>query len=179
MEGLWKVSMEHRAAYNRRINKSLYDSLGSLTRRALIRNRNSWFDSITGLLNHIIVTDIHWLDRFRPLAPHAAVLEDGRLGSFSLEWKPLSEDFAVLSEGRELIDTLICEWFAFFPEEEYGRELRYEDSGGGYHTVQAARAFDFLLMHETYHRGQISQILDEIGLPHSFADNGEFESTVD
>lgn len=175
MSGGWKASYEHRAEYSRRMNEALYRELGRLSTKALKRDRASWFGSLTGLLNHIIVTDIHWLDRFRPLAADAPPLADGRLAAFTLEWKPLSDDFTVLQEGRTVIDRLFCEWFAFFPEEEYGRIFDYEDSGGGIHSVPAARAFDFVLMHQNYHRGQISQILDEIGLPHSFADNSEFE----
>ena len=174
MTGSWKASYEHRADYNRRMNQGLYEGLGQLSPVALHRDRGSWFGSLTGLLNHIIVTDIHWLDRFRPLAPDAPPLSDCRLAAFSLEWKPLSDDFSVLQEGRTVIDGLFCEWFAFYPGEEYGRMFDYRDSGGGVHSVQASRAFDFVLMHQNYHRGQISQVLDEIGLPHSFADNGEF-----
>ncbi len=175
MENIWKESFVHRSSWNRETNRAIYETLKGLTDKALAKDRGSWFGSLIGLLNHLIVTDIHWLDRFRPLATDAEVLIDGRLDTFSLEWKPLSHDFDVLSEGRAVIDSLLCEWFTFYPETSFGTELDYEDSGGEIHTVTDYRAFDFLLMHENYHRGQISQILDEIGLPHSFADNGSFE----
>ena len=38
----------------------------------------------------------------------------------------------------------------------------------------AGKAFEFLFLHQTHHRGQISQILDRIGLPNNLADNAAF-----
>jgi uncharacterized damage-inducible protein DinB len=35
----------------------------------------------------------------------------------------------------------------------------------------AGAAFEFLFLHQTHHRGQISQILDAMGLPNNLADN--------
>ena len=177
MTGLWKNEMEHLARFNAGSNRELYRILTQLTPGALVSDRGSWFGSLTGMLNHIIVTDIHWLDRFRPLDPEAAVFTDGRLGSFSLEWKPLSEDFSVLSEGRRVVDDLISEWFVWFPEENYARDLSYLDSGGRTQSTTAARAFSFLFSHQNYHRGQISQVLDEIGLPNSFMDNLKYQAS--
>jgi uncharacterized damage-inducible protein DinB len=52
--------------------------------------------------------------------------------------------------------------------------LKISDSGGNQHDTAAYRAFDFVFMHQNYHRGQISQNLDDLGIPHSFADNRAF-----
>jgi uncharacterized damage-inducible protein DinB len=174
MDGGWKKGIEAQARFNETKNSQLYGILGGLTSRALHRERGSWFGSLMGLLNHIIVTDLRWLDRFRPLSPDAEALCDGRLATFPMEWKPLREDFSRLREDRVLVDTLIREWFAHYPESGYPKAFSYVDSGGNQHGTTASRAFDFLFMHQNYHRGQISQILDDLGIPHSFADNGDF-----
>jgi len=38
----------------------------------------------------------------------------------------------------------------------------------------AGQAFEFLFLHQTHHRGQISQILDTLGLPNNLADNAAY-----
>ena len=38
----------------------------------------------------------------------------------------------------------------------------------------AGEAFEFLFIHQTHHRGQISQILDEMGLSNNLADNAAY-----
>ena len=36
------------------------------------------------------------------------------------------------------------------------------------------QAFEFLFVHQIHHRGQVSQVLDLLGLPNNFADNVAF-----
>jgi uncharacterized damage-inducible protein DinB len=43
----------------------------------------------------------------------------------------------------------------------------------------AASAFEFLFVHQTHHRGQVSQILDRLGLPNNVADNAAFLEPAD
>ena len=174
MERGRKNDVLHQARFNAAMNADAYQALGGLTAKALSRDRGSWFGSVVGLLNHILVTDIHWLARFRALDSAAPALADGRLDSLGLDWAPRSDDLAELSEMRSLADRLMLEWFEQFDEEKYDEAFSYVDSRGETRNAVASGAFAFLFHHQAYHRGQLSQILDEIGLPHSFADNGRF-----
>ena len=174
MDDLWKDGFRHAARYNAETNETMYRALGSLAPEELSADRGSYFGSLIGILDHIIVTDIHWLDRFRALSPDAEALADGRLAEFPLTWEPLSGDFDVLAARRPVVDGLIRDWFGEFPEERYGETFAYQDSRGSMHETRAARAFDFLFFHQAYHRGQVSQIMDRLGIIHSFADNGEY-----
>jgi uncharacterized damage-inducible protein DinB len=174
MDGLWKEGFRHASRYNAETNEAMYAALDALPGNALSADRGSYFGSLIGLLNHLIVTDIHWLDRYRALCPDAKSLSDGRLAAFPLSWEPLSDNFSVLADRRPVVDDLICEWFDEFPEERYGESFTYRDSKGSMHQAIASRAFDFLFLHQAHHRGQISQVMDSLGVRHNFADNGEF-----
>jgi len=163
------------ALYNRQANSEMIDVVSKLTGRARRRDTGSWFGSLHGLLNHLIIADIQWLNRFKPVFPEAPVLKDPHLSPPGISWhQDLYEDFAGLAEGRAVVDGLIIAWFEECPEDRYGVTFQYADSVGTLRTAVAGRAFVYLFVHQTHHRGQVSQILDSLGLPNNFADNGPF-----
>jgi uncharacterized damage-inducible protein DinB len=167
-----KHAFQQRARYNQRANRELYAVLANLTDRARKRDHGSWFRSIHGILNHVIICDINWLKRFRALAPDSPVLADPRLDPPNLSWQhDLHEDFAELRETRKVVDEQICAWFAAFPASRCSARFAYHDSAGALRQATAGDAFDFLFTHQIHHRGQISQILDRSGLPNNLADN--------
>jgi len=170
-----KQSFQNLACYNERVNQEMFTILAALTDRARKQDAGSWFGSIHGILNHIIICDINWLKRFRVLAPGSPVLTDSRLDPPNLSWDhDLHDDFAALREDRSIVDASIRAWFAEFPAERYDAAFEYRDSAGNRRHAVAGAAFEFLFLHQTHHRGQISQILDGMGLAHSFADNAAY-----
>jgi uncharacterized damage-inducible protein DinB len=72
------------------------------------------------------------------------------------------------------VDELIMAWFQAFPASRYAEVFPYQDSVGATRRAMAGQAFEFLFLHQTHHRGQISQILDTLGLPNNFADNAAY-----
>lgn len=175
MSSALKRTFQHLARYNERANRELFDALWGLTDKSRKRDAGSWFGSIHGILNHLIVADLHWLNRFRPLSPGSNVLSAPRLSPADLSWHSiLYSDFDRLAEERRFVDRRICAWFEEFPEERYGERFEYLDSSGATRNAVAEAAFEFLFIHQVHHRGQISQILDTLGRPNNIADNGPF-----
>jgi uncharacterized damage-inducible protein DinB len=163
------------ARYNERANLELFASLAHLTGRARRRDMGSWFGSIHGILNHIIVCDINWLRRYRALEPDSPVLNDPALDPPNLAWdRNLHDDFKGLGDHRRIVDTLIRNWFDAFPPARYGEPFQYRDSVDRPRSALAGRAFEFLFLHQAHHRGQISQILDMLGQPNNLADNAAY-----
>lgn len=163
------------AGYNRRANSELFQCLSALTGRARRRDAGSWFGSIHGILNHVIICDIHWLRRYRALAPHSPLLNDPRLDPPGLSWDhDLHDSFSDLREHRTQVDALVQAWFEEFPAKRYAETFSYQDSAGHMRKAMAGQAFEFLFLHQAHHRGQISQILDTLGLPNNLADNAAY-----
>jgi uncharacterized damage-inducible protein DinB len=163
------------ARYNERANREMYEILSMLTDRARKRDVGSWFGSIHKILNHIIITDLNWLKRFRALSPESTVLTDPQLDPPNLSWEhDLHEDFESLRCTREMGDASLRAWFAEFPMTCCDEVFQYQDSKGTIRRARAGSAFEFLSLHQTHHRGQIAQILDSIGLPNNFADNAAY-----
>ncbi len=163
------------ARYNERANEEMIRALEGVTDRVRRRDLGSWFGSIHGILNHLIVCDINWLRRWRALSPRSPVLADRRLDPPNLSWeRDLHDSFEALVEHRRAVDALIRAWFGEFPESRYGETFEYRDSKGGLRSAVAADAFDFLFVHQVHHRGAIAQILDSLGVANNFADNTAF-----
>lgn len=137
------------ARYNERANQELFASLAQLTGRARRRDMGSWFGSIHGILNHIIICDINWLRRYRALEPDSPVLNDPALDPPNLAWdRDLHDDFKGLGGHRRQVDTLIRTWFDAFPPARYGEPFQYRDSVGTPRSARAGRAFEFLFLHQ-------------------------------
>ncbi|MFH1982058.1 MAG: DinB family protein [Pseudomonadota bacterium] len=163
---------QHQARYNARANREMFAVLSQLTEKGRRRDVGSWFGSIHGILNHLIVTDINWLRRFRALSPNSMVLSDPGLDPPNLSWNhDLHDDFASLSQDRVFVDERIIAWFEEFPPARCGETFDYQDSAGSFRSAEAGAAFAFLFTHQIHHRGQISHVLDTLGLPSNVADN--------
>ena len=170
-----KASFQNAACYNQRANQEMFAILARLTGRARRRDVGAWFGSIHGVLNHVIICDINWLRRFRALDPASTVLSDPCLDPPNLSWKhDLHEDFNGLQESRVRVDQSLRAWFDAFPAAQYDRVFTYQDSVGTQREALAGQAFEFLFLHQIHHRGQVSQILDTLGLPNNWGDNGAY-----
>ncbi len=165
----------HFARYNERANREMYDLLSQLTDKARKRDCGAWFGSIHKILNHLLVGDLYWLNRFRPIYPESAVLNNPRLSPPNLSWEhDLHEDFDLQRKERIFVDEKIIAWFEELPENQYKDPFQYRDSVGELRNAIAGQAFEFIFLHQIHHRGQVSQILDTLGLPNNFADNGSY-----
>ncbi len=170
-----KSSFQNAARYNERANQEMLTVLAQLTGRARRRETGAWFGSIHGILNHVIICDINWLRRFRVLDPASTVLNHPCLDPPNLSWAhDLHTNFKDLREDRIKVDRQIRAWFRACPAATYDTVFTYQDSAGTTREAQAGQAFEFLFLHQIHHRGQISQILDSLGLPNNWADNAAF-----
>lgn len=168
-----KDSSLHRAEYNAEANGTMFEILSSLTGKARRRERGSYFGSIWGILDHLVTAEYIWLNRFKPLMPEAALFKDSGFTPENLSWyDELCSSFDELRQKSAYISGKLVEWIKEYPEGDYGNPFQYQDSSGAMRDAVAGKAFDYLFVHQLHHRGQISQILDEIGLPNNFADNG-------
>ena len=161
------------ARQNERIDAEMCEVLSLVPDYKLEENAGSHFGSILGILNHIIICDINWLKRYRPLAPDSPVLNHPLLDPPGLSWEHnLHADFSGFRTNRTAIDSLIRKWFDEFSPESYGSTFDYVDSRGKTRHAVAGEAFEFFFLHQTHHRGEVSQILDGFGVENNFMDNG-------
>jgi uncharacterized damage-inducible protein DinB len=160
-----KEHFELMATYNRWMNIKIYEAAGTLEQTELARDRGAFFGSILGTLNHIVVGDTIWLNRFATHPAFGSALKDVTdLPSPQSLSEILFEDFRALSERRAWLDRQIIDWVSALSDDDLNAVLRYHNTKG----VSANRRFSSLLQHffnhQTHHRGQVSTLLSQAGV---------------
>jgi uncharacterized damage-inducible protein DinB len=150
------------AEYNEWMNSKLYKAAMDLPGEALMAERQAFFGSLFGTLNHLAVGDTIWLQRFATHPAHFPALDPIRKlpAPTSLD-QLLYSDIHSLATYRRSLDHLIRTWAHSLDEAELDLPLRYSNTQG----VVAERNFFSLIMHffnhQTHHRGQASTLLSQ------------------
>jgi uncharacterized damage-inducible protein DinB len=153
------------AEYNEWMNARLYGAAINLPIKELNANRNAFFGSILGTLNHLVVADTIWLKRFATHPANYAALDMIRdlPTPVSLD-QMLFTDIQSLSKHRKLLDQTIMEWAHSIAEHDLGYVLSYSNMKG----IPAQKNFFSLVMHffnhQTHHRGQATTLLSQAGV---------------
>lgn len=152
------------ATYNQWMNARLYAVAGQLSPNELSAERNAFFGSIIGTLNHIVVGDTLWLKRFAKHPSGFVSLEPIRaLETPTALNQILFSNLEDLLARRTIIDSAILRCAGELTETDLSCILTYTRMSGG----SARKPFDSLLVHffnhQTHHRGQVTTLLSQAG----------------
>jgi uncharacterized damage-inducible protein DinB len=101
------------ARYNRAANEALIGHIATLGKGETAVPRGSYFGSIQGILDHLIMCDINWLRRFRELYPKDESLNRPRLSPAGHAWLKVSfTDFEEYRLERAVVDAIFVDWIA-------------------------------------------------------------------
>jgi len=137
--------------YNAWANTRALDAAAALDPEAFIRDLKNSFPSVRDTLAHILNAEHLWLRRWkgeaRPTALSAADYP-------SVE--PLRDGFAKVGvERRALLSGL--------SEDRLKAPFTYHDLAGTPHTLPLIHTVQHVVNHGTYHRGQITTMLRQLG----------------
>lgn len=152
--------------YNRDMNQRLYAAAQSLSEAQLASNVGAFFQSILGTLNHLLVADIMWLQRFaqRPFAAASALTGIAAMAAPSALNEVLHEEFDALFGARRLIDAQICRWTEALTEDSFDHPLDYKNSKGHDFSKPFGLVLQHFFNHQTHHRGQVTTLLSQQGV---------------
>lgn len=137
------------ADYNHWANARLYDAVATLPDAEYRRQRLSFFKSIHGTLNHLLVADRIWLSRIEP--PQVAM----PLNSI------LYEDLDALRAARQAEDRRLVALMAVMSAETLSGDLHYTNNSGAPFATPMAQVLGHLFNHQTHHRGQAHDQLSQ------------------
>lgn len=142
------------ARYNVLANERLFDACASLGAEELAQPRLAFFGSIIGTLNHILIGDRIWLDRF-----------SGReVPSTDLDAVPYPELWA-LREARSAEDARILRFTDGLTPKALRSTITYVNNRG----IAFEDSLDMLILHffnhQTHHRGQVHDMLCQTAVP--------------
>lgn len=139
------------AAYNRWVNRRIYETAAGLTDEVRTRDVGLYFGSVHGTLNHLLVADYIWMRRFTGNGPLPE-----RLNLI------LHEDFAALRDAREAEDERIITFIDQI--DDFERILEYQNSTGRTFRQRLGSALAHFFNHQTHHRGQVHAGLTIAGI---------------
>jgi len=138
------------ARYNRIANERLFERCAQLTFEEYQQQRRGSFGSIHGLLNHILVGDRVWMQRFEGIGRVTPALNT-----------ILFDDFSALRSARTDQDLRIEAFFENPPENFFSRTIPYTNNQGKEYVEEAPVAVGHFFNHQTHHRGQIHVMLSQ------------------
>ena len=141
------------ARYNRIANERLYACCSQLNDQEYHKERPGSFGSIHALLNHILLGDWIWMERFEGNTTQTPPLNT-----------ILFDDFRGLHLARVDEDARIEVFFDGIGEEFLSRPIQYLNNQGREYTEQAPVAVLHFFNHQAHHRGQIHVMLSHTGL---------------
>lgn len=152
------------ASYNAAMNRRLYDAAATLSREALALDRDAFFGSILGTLNHIVAGDTIWLRRFMAhpaKLPALAAMAD--IAAPPGLRHVYSDDLDALLAQRVRLDAVITALAAQVSDADLATVLAYTNARGA-----CCKPFGSLLLHffthQTHHRGQVTTLLYQAGV---------------
>lgn len=153
------------ANYNQWMNRKLYDAALTLTDAELAMDRQAFFGSILGTLNHLVLGDTVWIKRFAQHPAGFSALVPMQAVATPADLKQLAfADIRELATYRTWLDQLIVDWSHTVQETDLDHRLHYSNMRG----VTADKDFFSLLVHffnhQTHHRGQATTLLTQAGL---------------
>jgi uncharacterized damage-inducible protein DinB len=158
------------AQYNGWMNRRLYDSCETLSDADRKHERGAFFDSIHRTLNHLVLADQIWLQRFVQCAQEQGMavpsLTSGVLDlpSGSRLDHQLFDDWQALRRKRLQLDGAVLDWVADMPETYPLFTMHYSNSKGVQRAHPAWQALSHFFNHQTHHRGQVSTLLFQAGI---------------
>ena len=137
--------------YNAWANHRSLDAAAHLTTEQFTKPMGSSFSSVRDTLAHICGAEWIWLERFQGRSPASLpdVLECTDVDSLRAKW--------VEQEGRLLA------FVAKLTQEDLNRVLEYKTLKFGVYKNPLWQSMQHVVNHGTYHRGQITTLLRQLG----------------
>ncbi|MGE0847262.1 MAG: DinB family protein [Flavobacteriaceae bacterium] len=137
------------ARYNEWANRRIYEAAQALSDADYRADTGAFFKSMHGTLNHVLVADRIWLNRFTGTGPHPKSLDE-----------ILFEDFPALKEAREAEDTRIVRFADGLGEAALKGSFTYTPITRPQPVTQPlGPALAHFFNHQTHHRGHAHMIL--------------------
>ena len=160
-----KPNFELMAEYNALMNQKFSDSISTISNDILWQDQKAFFGSILGTLNHLMVGDLIWLNRFNQHPSHPKgfkALET--LTDFPLPTKltqVLCEDKQSFIIARQALDQVVIRFIDELNESDFLQILSYKNTKGDCFSKPFSMLLQHFFNHQTHHRGQVTTLLSQ------------------
>jgi uncharacterized damage-inducible protein DinB len=163
------------AKYNQAGNKAIYSIISAMSNEDREVDRGSYYGSLSGLLRHILGGTKFFLgmykgalgegEAFRALSVADSVPFPAEGALSESQWKELGS-------ALEAVDAAYVSMAQALTEAELSCSVKIDWYGGNPDSVPLSFMLSQLVVHNTHHRGQISQILDSLKIDNDYSGIG-------
>jgi uncharacterized damage-inducible protein DinB len=139
------------ARYNAWANELIFKAVAALPPGEAVKPRPSVFRNMVHTLNHNYVID-------RIFQAHLEGREHGYAARNTAEHPPLDE----LWRAQQELDRWYIEWSDATPESSLNETVRFGFVGGGEGLMSRREILQHLVVHTSYHRGFVAQMMYDI-----------------
>ncbi len=144
------------AQYNLWMTQKIYDALDEMSDEERKADRKAFWKSIHSTMNHILWADIRWTNR---LSQSEYPIEVGQMGV------DLFENFEELKAEHFKMAEYIENWVGTLNDEFFNQEISWVPIWGGDPiAIPYYVGMSHMFNHQTHHRGQVTQILNQLGI---------------
>jgi len=164
------------AKYNQAGNKAIFNILNSLPNEEREKDRGSYYGSLSGILRHVLGGTKFFLGMYKgALGEGSAAFKAVSAADsvpFPAEGKLSESQWKELGSALEAADSAYIKMAEALTEAELSRPVKIEWYGGNPDSVPLSFMLSQLVVHNTHHRGQISQILDSLKIDNDYSGIG-------
>jgi len=137
--------------YNRWANHRLIETVSKLTPEQFTRDLQNSHRSVRDTLAHILAAEWIWLERWRGVSPRSLLnpSDFGTVESLKARWAEVEKDYVEFL--IELTDELLT------------RVISYRNTKGEEWAYPLGHMIQHVMNHSTYHRGQVTTLLRQLG----------------
>ena len=158
--------------YNQENDKTIYSILSGLSNDVREKERGSYYGSVSALFRHVLGGTSYFLGLFKASLPHnaAALKAIAPLEGLAIPDGALSEaQWKSLDAARETVDAALVNLVSALSDSDLKAPVHIEWYQGKPASVPLYFMLQQLHVHNTHHRGQISQILDELKVNNDYS----------
>ncbi len=157
-------------AYNRWANQRLFSTLEKLSGQQFAAEVSSSFPSIRETVFHLLFAEWLWLKRWQGTSPRATAPHPNVT---SATWKTLSpqgiataQEFTMIAELKSFADSIERErqeFLSALSDATLHAPLNFKDMAGNPYSEPLVQLLQHVVNHGTYHRGQVTTLLRQVG----------------
>lgn len=148
--------------YNAWANARVLGTVEALTPEAFLRDLQNSFPSVRDTLAHILGAEWVWLRRWHGESPSKLLV-----GTEFPTLASLKERFAAIEQERRV-------FLEGLSEERLVQPFQYRDTVGNAYSLPLVHSLQHVANHGTYHRGQITTMLRQLGVKPVSTDMSRF-----
>ena len=152
------------ANYNQSLNQAMIQAMKQLDTDSLLKNQHAFFGSILGTMNHLMVGDLIWLNRFNQFFNFKSLQILANFPKPTALDTLLFDNLTAYAAARTELDNITIALVEEVTESQLQQPMIYHNTKGQTFNREFGLLLSHFFNHQTHHRGQTTTLLSQQGV---------------